>query len=131
MAPTLRSRKQITETQILVTNTTSEVTQISTPQSVLNSSFNLPQMGAETQAIMEEIVQEDSELADLENLIEEDFLIFSPTRKETEHQNDLFPEPSTNEEAVESCSVPETSTKVSSAKKKGRKPKQPKKTKSV
>ena len=126
MAPTLRSRKQVTETQSLVINTTSEVTQIATPQSVLNSSFNLPQMGADTQAIMEEIVQEDSELADLDNLIEEDFLIFSPTRKEMDHQIDPISEHSINEEAVESCSVPETSTKVSSAKKRGRKPKQPK-----
>ena len=80
MAPKLRSGRIFRKCSDSSNENTQDCTKAVAQASALDSSFVLPNPGPSTQAIIDDLAQQTSELPELDEVIEEDFLIFSPNK---------------------------------------------------
>ena len=84
MARRLRSGRSLDNPADLNLNAASEAPQLITNQLEDTTPLSLPTPGVDTQAIIEELVNEELDLNDLDELLESNFLLFSPS-KENSH----------------------------------------------
>ena len=125
MAPRLRSSKNKEKSAESPQSETVDSFQLVPSSSQLNSSFSIPPPGVDTQAIIDEIATAGSEFGDLDNLLESDFLLFSPQKDDNQLEKAPNSENPPPEETNETTGVDETvKSPEKNPRKRGRKPKQ-------
>ena len=87
MARRLRSGRSLENPADLDLNVESEAPQLITNQLEDTTPLSLPTPGVDTQAIIEELVNEELDLNDLDELLENNFLLFSPSKENSQPLN--------------------------------------------
>ena len=125
MARRLRSGRSLENPADLDLNVESEAPQLITNQLEDTTPLSLPTPGVDTQAIIEELVNEELDLNDLDELLENNFLLFSPSKENSQPPNtsnsSALPPELTETQNTE---IETAQEKQPAAKKRGRRPKQ-------